>query len=597
MPNRCHEECKYQSKGDVEMRYGIVMMMAFAVAGVSGLKADPVETGKILPAVMYLLSESDHGKEYAENNMPPLNRQDTVSDLHTVVADTNDSIDAGTVDEKVNEKFGEDNSTPISMDADRRAFVGNWYGTKNYLQIRLQLKADGTYNYFEHLGIGKFHNIARQIYHEGRWSLQNGNTQIVLETDDCEVPLILSARYPNLVAPSGITLWGGAAIDRNATVQIDVNRDVTAATVHTRKVRSVFGRNLRGKLPDYFTMVAAKANSEGFWNAAGIEPPGYNYGHKIYKSFDQSSVDNWEYAKERSENSPKDYIVVISDESWTVFMGHRKDFENAVLDPTKLYRWFFYWKAEMQKLGQLKNGVIHMFAGDPPPYFMKAIKASHDNNASNVPAKIAETRFPDALELNPPQTFAGVFQVMDYIRMKYAPNVRLGYTIKEWGSQGLSDTEPEGGWENDPELQKMADEINSLGVCFDYLGFNFNPTGEGGKRSDDIYKVRARYFGTVASKMLKRDGKTPVGAKAWIWKSSLWSNHPSFYFRNIPFLVNRANIAGMTLGHGNDWAGHQLGDYVDPAKDWPLKSWIEEYYTGQSKNVDPEGTVGKVYLP
>ena len=574
------------------MRYGIVMIV-FAVAGMSSLRADPAEVGKIMPAVMYLLSGTDHDEAYAKNNMPPLDRPERLSDLHTVTADTNNSIDAATVDEKVEEKFGKDDTAPASMGDDQKAFVGNWYGTQNYLQIKLQLRADGTYRYVENLGIGKFHNIDRALRHEGHWSLQNGNSQIVLETDDCEVPLILSARYPNLVAPSGVTLWGGAAIDRSATVQTEANRDVTTAVVHKQKVRSVFGKNLRGTLPDYFTMVAAKANTRSFWSAAGIEPPGYNYGHKIYKS----DIQTWEYAKSRNRNDPENYIVVISDESWPVFMGHRKDFDKAVLDPEKLYRWFFYWKTEMQILGRLNNGVIHMFAGDPPPYFMKAIKASYDNNASNVPANIAQTRFPDALELNPPQTFAGVFQVMDYIRMKYAPNVRMGYTIKEWGSQGLRDTEPAGGWEHDPELQKMADEINSLGVCFDYLGFNFNPTGEGGKRSDDIYKARARYFGTVASKLLKRDGKTPVGAKAWIWKSSLWSNHPSFYFRNISFLVHRANIAGMTLGHGNDWAGHQLGDYVDPAKDWPLKSWIEEYYTGQSKNADPEGTVGKVRLP
>jgi len=399
----------------------------------------------------------------------------------------------------------------------------------------------------------------------------------------------------HLVAPSGITLWGGSSIDRNTTIQSDVNQDTITVSVHKQRVKSVFSKNLIGKLSNYFTMVAAKANSSSFWASANIEPPGYNYGHKIYKPFEQSDVDAWNYAKNRNENDSENYAVVISDESWTVFMGHRKDFTNAILDPHKLYRWLFYWKTEMQALGELKNGVIHIFAGDPPPYFMGEIRKSYDNNASNIPANIAQSRFPDALELNPPQTFAGVFQVMDYIRMKYAPNVRLAYTLKEWGSQGLKDTEPEGGWQNDPELQKMADELNSFGVCFEYLGFNFNPTV--GDRSDDIYKARAKYFGTVASKLLKRDGKTPIGAKAWIWKTSLWSNHPSFYFRNINFLVNQANIAGMTLGHGNDWSGHNLEDYEDPNKDWPLKSWIEEYFTGENKNTDPQGTVGKVYLP
>ena len=530
-------------------------------------------------------------------NIPPLDRQDVLSDLHAATADIAHPIDAQEVDKKVEDKFGKDMTSQSAADAERDAFVGNWYGKERYLQIRLQLKADGTYNYFEYLGIGKFHNIGRVLIHKGSWSVQKGYSQIVLNTDDSEVPIVLSARYPNLVAPSGITLWGGSGIDRNRNIQTDTSQDMVTATVHKQRVENIFGKNLTGKFPNYFTMVAAKANSRDFWSAAGIEPPGYSYGHKIYTPFSKSDVEAWEYAVDRNEKDPQDYAIVISDESWTVFMGHRKDFEGAIQNPHKLYRWFFYWKAEMQMLGRLKNGVIHIFAGDPPPYFMGTIRTKYDNDASNVPAKIAETRFPDAMELNPPQTFAGIFQVMDYMRMKYAPNVRMGYTIKEWGSQGLRDTEPEGGWENDATLQRMADEINSLGVSFEYLAFNFNPSGAGGKRSDEVYKARARYFGTVARKLLKRDGKTPVGGRVWIWKTSLWSNHPSFYFRNIPFLVNQANIAGMTLGHGNDWSGHELGDYMDPAKDWPLKSWIEEYYTGQSKNASPEGTIGKIDLP
>ncbi|SFV70368.1 hypothetical protein MNB_SM-6-796 [hydrothermal vent metagenome] len=378
-------------------------------------------------------------------------------------------------------------------------------------------------------------------------------------------------------------------------MNVDITQDTITSSKHKQRVEEVFGKKLRGEQPDYFTIVAAKANSHNFWSAAGIKPPGYNYGHKLYKPDIESEVNNLNYAKERSQNDPKNYIVVISDESWTIFMGHRKDFKNAILDPHKLYRWFFYWKTEMQKLGNFKNAVIHIFAGDPPPYFMGEIRVHDDNNASKVPAKIIETRFPDALELNPSQSFAGIFQVMDYIRMKYAPNVRMAYTLKEWGSQGLKDKEPKEGWENDTDLQKMVDELNSFGINFEYLAFNFNPRAP--KRSDDVYKARTKYFGTVAKKLLKRDGKTPINAKVWIWKTSLWSEHPSFYFRNIDFLVNEANVAGLTLGHGNDWSGYKLNDYEKPAKDWPLKSWIEEYYTNIKKDVKPEGTIGKIYLP
>jgi len=494
---------------------------------------------------------------------------------------SNQNIQPDDIDQKVVDKFGHDTSLPVQMSDDAKKMVGNWYGKKEYMQIRLQLRADGRYKYFESLGIGKFHNISRVLMYEGKWRLANGNAQLILDLNDTEVPLVLSNRFPKLVSSGGITLNGGSEIDKTYTMHIDTTKDTIVSATHRNKVKKVFAKNLRGVLPGYFTMVAAKANSELFWSAAGIKPPGYSYGHKIYKPFLESDKKVWEYVKKRNEEDPKNYIVVISDESWTVFMGHRKSYESTVMDPVKVYKWLFYWKTEMMQLGQLKNGVLHIFAGDPPPYFMGNIRTDHDNNASNVPAKIKESRFPDALELNPPQTFAGLFQVMDYIRMKYAPNVRLGYTLKEWGSQGLADEEPGGGWENDPALQKMADEINSFGVSWDYLAFNLNPTGTGGKRSDSVYKTRVKYFGTVAKKLLKRDGKTPAHAKAWIWKSSLWSNHPSFYFRNIDFLVNDANIAGMTLGHGNDWSGHRLDDFKEPAKNWPLKSWIEEYYHSQ----------------
>ena len=507
-----------------------------------------------------------------------------------------ESVSPEDVDQKVSDKFGSDDSTPVSMSRDAKEMIGNWYGKKGYMQIRLQLRADGTYQYFEYLGIGKFHNIPRVLKYNGTWSLANGNSQLLLELSDTEVPLVLSNRYPVLVSAGGVVLDGGTTIDRDYVMPIDVDQDTISPTSHEIKTKSVFANHLRGTLPNYFTMVAAKANTESFWNnAGGIAPPGYSYGHKLYKSFVSSDVEAWEYAKKRSAEDPENYVVVISDESWPVFMGHRKAFETAVQDPEELYTWFFYWKTQMLNLRELDNGVIYIFAGDPPPYFMGAIRTKYDNDASNVPATIQETRFPDALELNPPQTFAGVFQVMDYLRMKYAPNVRLGYTLKEWGSQGLADTEPAGGWENDPAVQKMADEVNSFGISWDYLAFNLNPTP--GDRNDSVYEARVKYFGTVAKKLLSRDGKTPNRARAWIWKTSLWSNHPSFYFRNIDFLVHQANVAGMTLGHGNDWSGHTLDDFKDPAKDWPLKSWVEEYYLGIDKHVTPNGTIGKIVLP
>ncbi|SFV70370.1 hypothetical protein MNB_SM-6-797 [hydrothermal vent metagenome] len=56
------------------------------------------------------------------------------------------TITPDTVDAKVEDKFNIDNTTQLSpMSNNQRAFIGNWYGKENYLQVRLQLRSDGSY--------------------------------------------------------------------------------------------------------------------------------------------------------------------------------------------------------------------------------------------------------------------------------------------------------------------------------------------------------------------------------------------------------------------------------------------------------------------
>jgi hypothetical protein len=329
---------------------------------------------------------------------------------------------------------------------------------------------------------------------------------------------------------------------------------------------------------DYFTMIAPKVNSENFWG--DIKPMGYHYGHKL-------GVDSteWKYAIKRIEDDPDNYIIAVADESWQTMIGHRKAFSDDIKNPAKLYLWFAYWKNQMQTLGKIKGTVLYFMAGDAPAYWAGEIRRSYKNDPKNVPAKITQSRFPEALERNPSQSFAGVFQMMDYLRMKYAPNVKLSYTLKTWGIQqpasGLN-KQPPGGWDNDPAVKTMAQYLNNYGVEFDLLTFNFNPRG--GAQTDQQLKDVTSFYGAISKKMNSRDDKKP---KMWIWKVSLWNKtQPSFLFRNIDHLVQNANCIGMTLGHGNDLVG-QSGFSDNTEKGIYIKSWMLEYYQSRTVTTIP----------
>jgi hypothetical protein len=487
------------------------------------------------------------------------------------------------IDTKVSSKFGDDNSTEV-VSGDAKALVGNWYGENKRFKVYLQLKKDGTYNYISRLGLGKFYNIFRTTQYNGVWELKNSNSQIVLSLQDCDAPLILSNRFPIIKAPMGIDLVAGSEIDSNYAMQIDESKDVVVAS-YTTHAQEYMQREVNDFNVDYFTMVAPKVNSEAFWD--DLKPMGYHYGHKM-------GVDTpeWKYATQRIKDDPNNYIFAIVDESWQTLIGHRKDYVSDVSKPEKIYKWLEFWKAQMKLLGKVEGTVLYFIAGDAPPFWAGNIRGNFNNDPKNVPAKITQSRFPEALERNPSQSFAGIFQMMDYLRMKYAPNVKLGYTLKTWGiaaSRHLY-TKPQNGWQNEQDMQVMADYLNNYDVKFDILCFNFNPKGTG--YTDEQYKVGIDYFGTISKNMHTRDNQ-PV--KLWVWKVSLWSEHPSFYFRNIDFMVNEANAIGMTLGHGNDLVG-QSGFSDNEKQEIYIRSWMHEYYNNETNTtLSKHATKGLVY--
>jgi len=497
---------------------------------------------------------------------------------------TDENFTPAKVDEKVIGKFGDDNTEEKIQNGDMKALVGNWFGEnkKAHMNIKLQIRKDGTYKYYSNIKIGKFYNYSRIIRYEGKCHLDKGNSQLILELPDVEAPLILTNKFPNIESPSGVILSPGSTIDTNYQMKIDQSQNRVTATF-TEKAKEYLNQKVADYTVPYFTMVASKTNSEELWG--DIKPQGYNYGRKL-----GLETPEWKYALNRMKDDPTNYIMVINDESWQTMFGNRKGYESVIQDPTKMYRWFKYFKDEMKILGKVEGTIIYIIAGDAPAYWVGDIRKDYNNDSKQVTGKIIESRFPEVLERNPSNSFAGIFQMMDYLRMKYAPNVKLGYTIKTWGIGINPFYEPSEGWDNNQRVKELADYFNNYNVQFDILAFNFNPRSKGSTTQE--YKAGVKFFSEISKKLQTRD-KTQ--AKVWIWKTSLWNKeHTTFYFQNIKYLVDECNVIGMTLGHGNDLV--KGGGFKDNTKDnIYIKSWMIEYFNNQTLDIPVHGTQGLVY--
>jgi len=510
---------------------------------------------------------------------PPVMTEDknsTKKELKNILPE--DYFSPEEVEEKVSKLI------PGDVNCSNSILAGKWYGESNYMKIALKLDGNGTYEYKSVMLLGKYHNVPRVTIYKGKWNLTNSNSQIRLNIYNNEKPLILTNNFPSIYSPAGINLYPGKCIDTNKTITIDYSKDNITAEF-TDKAKNILNQNVEDFSVDYFTMVAAKANSEEFWKSVDILPPGFNYGHK----FDISA--DFEYAKQRMENNKSNYVVVISDENWQTMLGNRHKYKKVIQDPAKMYRWFEYFKDQMQILSQIKGPVIYIIAGDAPPYWAGDIRANFNNDPKNVPAKIIESRFPEVLERNPDNSFAGVFQMMDYLRMKYAPNVKLAYTLKTWGiAEKDIYHEPSEGWDNYETVKIMAEYLNNFGVQFDLLSFNFHPRSS---HTTEEYESAAKYFGAISKLLKMRDNNIP---KLWIWKLSLWNQEQTYFiFSHIDYLVDKCNAIGVTLGHGNDLVG-KSGFSDNEENDNYLRSWIKEYYLGEENSSIPiHATKGLIY--
>ncbi len=344
--------------------------------------------------------------------------------------------------------------------------------------------------------------------------------------------------------------------------------------------------------PSKFFISATKAYQIA--KKAGIDLKSYSYGHKIYKDFIQSEVQTWEEVVKRS-NTQEDFIIVIAYDQWGKIMGSRKGVEKQLQDPKKIYNYFNKFKETMIKVSKAKGSVLLGFDPDPMAYFMGLIRRKYQNDPNNLPAKIKESAFPEALEIDVPENFAGFWQVIDHIREKYAPNVMLAPTIKTWGIPTDPKAEPQGGWSEDTQGVKTVTEYyNNFGVNWDALAFNYNP---GKVHEDKDFKAIARYIAAIARGM--QNNKTGNRVRPYIWKTKITKEHYdgtpekewhyediSFEMRNIRFLAD-LGFTGINLGYGNEIA--------KPNRLPPLvECWLKEYFNGIEGECTPHATIGEV---
>ena len=324
----------------------------------------------------------------------------------------------------------------------------------------------------------------------------------------------------------------------------------------------------------------------------GIDLKSYSYGHKIYKDFIQQEVDIWNEVVQRS-NTENDFIIVIAYATWGKIMGPRYKVVDQMQDPQLIKAYFEKFRSTMKKMSDATGAAVIALEPDPFAYFMGLIRKDYDNDPHNIPALINESGFDDLPE-NVSQDFAGFWQVIDYLRKKYAPNVMLAPVIKTWGI-GINPADvPPGGWDKSPDIDVFVQYYENYGVDWDALAFNYNP---GKVHDDQDFKNIATFYAAIAKRMHNKYTHRPV--YPYIWKTKItgeqydgtpvseWNyDDLSFQMRNIDFLAS-IGFRGMNIGYGNELARY---GYFSPI----IAGWLKEYFTGKKQNVTPHATLGPV---
>ena len=309
---------------------------------------------------------------------------------------------------------------------------------------------------------------------------------------------------------------------------------------------------------------------------------------------------NRPFPQELWERSIRDsgFVMVTVSDKWHTLMGNRKEFETYIQRPDSIKNYYEYLKKILLDLSHYKQAVIN-FEPDPFGSFSKIIRGDYDGDPANVPAALSQVDMDEVRELNPPDNFAGFWQVIDYMRKKYAPHVMLAPTAKEWGQPvNILDDVPDSGWmPNSPAIIEMRDYFARYGVDWDALAFNINNKN----RTDEEFKIIVDYF-TALAKAMGKNKVTQKPVYSFIWKALVdsfhyvspvdeWkSNEISFEFRNIGYMAERG-VRGMVIGYGN-----QLNDKFAPDSVLPpaMACWLNQYFNDTDTGCVPPATMGLI---
>ena len=342
--------------------------------------------------------------------------------------------------------------------------------------------------------------------------------------------------------------------------------------------------------PKHFFISATKAYDLA--RKEGIDLKSYSYGHKVYKDFVPREVEVWKEVVQRS-NTEDDFIIVIAYGTWSRVMGPRFEVVEQMQDPDSIRAYFEKFRTTMKKMSEAKGTAVVALEPDPFAYFMSLIRKDYDNDPHNIPALIDESGFDDLPE-NVPQDFAGFWQVIDFLRKKYAPSVMLAPVIKTWGIGIDPSNVPPGGWDQSPEIDVFVEYYQNYGVDWDALAFNYNP---GHVHDDETFRNIATFYAAIAKRMRNEFTHRPV--YPYIWKTKItdeqydgtpvseWQYQEiALQMRNIEFLAS-IGFRGMNLGYGNELPRHGGFSPI-------VAAWLREYFTGEPQEVTPHATLGPV---
>jgi hypothetical protein len=330
----------------------------------------------------------------------------------------------------------------------------------------------------------------------------------------------------------------------------------------------------------------------------------YSSGYKV-------SSKGWQEAIVKS-NTNKNHIIVIIFNRYKTIFGTPKNYKTAMKNKKKLLLYFKTFKQTLKKLSNAKGNIVLNLEPEFMPYLMGDVLKHHKGDITNIKLDLSKLQDSKLVSITPPNNLSGFWQILEALRDKYAPNVMLAPTVKNYNLGTNPANEPDGGWDvSSKKVQKLANYFNSFNLNWDALAFSFKDKQQKSKNKNKKHKNKSstikidkeekfkRYarFISAVSKLVKNE-KTNKRVRPYIWKASInaqhfdkfqnWKDKTLYYeFKNIDYLAQ--------LG----FSGINLIAEKNATKDKTkipdiINCWLEEYFNAEDKECEVDATIGLV---